>query len=288
VTYRNSRLMGLLAALGVATMASLAGAVQPEVAPTEVPGHVWLDAEGKPLPFQGDAEISEFLRKAQVVSREEIDVGVTGAEKLLLERDGTRAHAIFRIVDIERARAQVGPRFYRRFRDHYLHECAAHELARWLGLQSVPPAVPRRLSERDGSLQIWVENTRDEESQEFNPPDARAWVEQVWDMELFDNLILNVDRNSGNILVGQQYRLWLIDHTRAFQPFVDLLAPERLLKVNRRVWDRLRDADEEDLRAVVGDYLDRGQLRALAKRRELLLEHIERLVAERGEGAVFY
>jgi hypothetical protein len=275
--YRNRRLVGLLAALGVVTMASWVGAAPPQAAPAEIPRHVWLDAEGEPLPFQ-----------ARVLSREETDVGVTGAEKVLLESDGTRAHAIFRVVDIERVRAQVGPHFYRRFRDFYLHECAAHELARWLGLQSVPPAVPRRLSERDGSLQIWVENTRDEESQEFNPPDARAWVEQVWDMELFDNLILNVDRNSGNVLVGQQYRLWLIDHTRAFQPAVDLLAPERLRKVNRRVWDRLRAADEEDLREVVGDYLDRGQLRALAKRRELLLEHVERLVAERGEGAVFY
>jgi hypothetical protein len=42
------------------------------------------------------------------------------------------------------------------------------------------------------------------------------------------------------------------------------------------------------LKGLVGDYLDGGQVSALAKRRELLIEHIEQLVAERGEGAVLY
>jgi hypothetical protein len=107
-------------------------------------------------------------------------------------------------------------------------------------------------------------------------------------MQLFDNLILNVDRNSGNILAGQHYHLWLIDHTRAFQPVPELLAPEKLAKVNRRVGARLLATGEEDLEEVLGDYLDGGQLDALATRRELLIECVERLVAERGEEVVFY
>jgi len=110
----------------------------------------------------------------------------------------------------------------------------------------------------------------------------------VWEKDLFDNLILNVDRNAGNVLVGQQYRLWLIDHTRAFQPIPELLDPGRVARVKRGVWDRLKAMAEEDLRGMVGGYIDSAQLSALAKRRDLLVQHIERLVTERGAEAVFY
>jgi hypothetical protein len=250
--------------------------------------HVWLDARGEPLPFQTDDEILEFLRTARVLSREEIETGITRPHRLLLEKDGTRAHAIFRHVNVERRTAQIGPRFYQRFRDSHAHECAAYALARWLGLDNVPPVVARGLGGKDGSVQIWIENARDRTSEEFGPPSAVAWVAQIWDMELFDNLILNVDRNAGNTLVGEHYRLWLVDHTRAFQPLPELLDPARVSKVNRRVWDRLVATTEEDLTGALGDFLNRGQLRALAKRRELLVDHVERLLAERGEEVVLY
>lgn len=275
----------LLAFLGTGSSPG-AEAAQGAAAPSETPPHVWLDAEGQPLPFQSDAEICEFLRTAAVVDRERIPVGVNRPEKLLLEENGTRAHAAFRTADLRQRDVRIGARFYFDFRDSYRHECAAYELSRWLGLDIVPPAVPRRLDGKEGSLQIWLENARDSEG--FEPPDVHAWVVQVWDMDLFDNLILNVDRNLGNVLRDDQYRLWLIDHTRAFQPERQLLKPEALARVKRRVWDRLRAMTEDDLRGLLGDYLDGGQLSALAKRRELLIEHVEGLVAERGESAVLY
>ena len=125
--------------LAVAVWAPEAGAVQGAAAPTATTDNVWLDAEGAPLPFQSDAEISHFLRTARVVSKRDIDVGINRAEKLLLEKDGTRAHAIFRVVDIEEKHFQLGPRLYLRFRDSYRNERAAHELARWIPGHS--PAV---------------------------------------------------------------------------------------------------------------------------------------------------
>ncbi len=38
--------------------------------------HVWLDADGKALPFQTDEEITEFMRTANVVNEEPIGVGI--------------------------------------------------------------------------------------------------------------------------------------------------------------------------------------------------------------------
>jgi hypothetical protein len=280
------RLALFLAVLGAALGPQL-GAAQGAV-PAEGPRNVWLDAEGKPLPFQTDAEILEFLGTARVVKRQRIPVGVNKPEKLVLEKDGTRAHASFRVVDKKQKDVRIGERFYFDFRDSYRHEPAAYELARWLGLHSVPPALPRQLDGKDGSVQIWVEQALKSDQLDSRPPDVQAWIRQGWERDLFDNLILNTDRNSTNILVDRQFRVWLIDHTRAFQPERQLLNPETLVRVKRSVWARLLAMTEEDLKGVVGDHLDHSQMNALAKRRELLIEHVEALVAERGEGAVFY
>jgi hypothetical protein len=257
---RHFRARGLalvLVFLGAA-LAPQRGAAQGAASPPETTRHVWLDVEGEPLPFQSDAEILEVLRSAPVVSRQTIPVGVNKPQELVLEKDGTRLRAAFRVVDKKQKNVRIGERYYFDFRDSYRHEPAAYELARWLGLDSVPPAVLRTLDGKDGSVQIWVENAR------------------------------NTDRNSGNVLVGQDYRLWLIDHTRAFQPERQLLNPETLARIKRSVWNRLVAMSEDDLVGLLGDFLDHAQVSALAKRRDLLIEHVEGLVAERGEGAVFY
>jgi hypothetical protein len=247
----------------------------------------WLGPDGEALPFTTDEEVLEFLRTAEVVKAQEIPVGITRPLKLLLERDGVRARAAFRYVDEERKSVSVEGRHYQRFRDCCRFECAAYQLARRLGLDCVPPTVERKVEGRSGTVQMWVEETLDETKEDFQPPSVYAWIKQTWDKDLFDNLILNVDRNSGNVLVDESYKMWLIDHTRAFQPAPELLEPEGLTRINREVWMRLENMNEDALKEAVGPYLDGQELMCLARRRELLLERIDALVAERGE-SVFY
>ena len=88
--------------------------------------------------------------------------------------------------------------------------------------------------------------------------------------------------------MSQQYHLWLIDHTRAFQPIPELLNPEKVVRVKRVFWDQLKALTDDELRKLVGDYLDGPQMGALEKRRDLLIELVEGLIAERGESAVLY
>lgn len=286
---RGPRRLGLLlfvAAAALAPPAALAQATAPVA--TEGSRSVWLDPEGAPLPFGSDDELMEFLRTASVVSQTTIQTGINRPKKLLLEKDGIRAHAIFRFVEFEKEKTKVADRVYLRFRDSYTCECAAYALARALGLDNVPPAVPRTMGRTKGSVQIWVENERDETAGEFRPPDISAWVRQIWDMGLFDNLILNVDRNASNVLVSQGYVLWLIDHTRAFQPKGELLAPEKLRHVNRQAWDRLLAMSDDELKDLVRKYLDGGQLQALVLRRQLLVEGVRGFVDDLGEDIVFY
>lgn len=250
-------------------------------------GNRYLGPEGEPLPFSSDEEVEDFLRAADVVEEEVLEEGRNGTLKVLLERDGVRAHAAFRTVSFSRSNLQIGRWTFKEFRDSHRYECAAYGLSRMLGLGRVPPAVPRTLAGREGSLQLWIEGARDETSEGFRPPEAGRWARQLWSMYLFDNLLFNIDRNSGNILVDSRYDLWLIDHTRAFQLVPELL-DDRVIRVERSVWERLGALNEYDLQRRLGEYLDTRELHALARRRELLVERIEKLIAERGEALVLY
>jgi hypothetical protein len=285
---RGAILACLLLVGGAGSARASTGAGAQAAVATPPPRHIWLGPRGAPLPFTDDDEVIDFLRTARVVTRKTLNEGINHEQKLLLERDGIQAHAIFRTVHLELRRRRIAGRYYVRFLDDYAHECAAYRLARRLGLDDVPPAVLRRIDSTPGSVQIWVEGARDETAAGFRPPHPMAWVKQVWDRVLFDLLILNVDRNPGNVLAGPDYRLWLFDHGRAFEPQGVLLAPDALQKVNRRAWEQLRGMSDRELKDVVREFLDAEQLDALVARRALLAERVERLVSEQGEAAVFY
>ena len=257
------------------------------IAATAFSQHIWLDVEGQPLPFETDGELMEFMRTAEVVNERTIGIGINQSVKVTLEQDGVRSHAIFREVDVRRNVTSIDDVRYQFFADSYLFECAAYELATMIDMPRVPPAVLRTIGERHESLQIWLEDTLDEESDAFQPPTPLEWVGQLWDMYFFDNLLYNIDRNVGNRLVTSDYRLWLIDHTRAFQFKFELL-DDTMARVPRRSWERLLALTENDLKNALQSYLTSVEIGSILKRRDALVEHVDNLIAARGEDAVFY
>ena len=94
-----------------------------------------------------------------------------------------------------------------------------YRLARLLGLEDlVPVSVERR--GRDGALTWWIDAKWDEserKAQPVRPPDVAAWSGQLYRMVVFSELIYDTDRNDGNILYTKDWRLWVIDFTRAFR-----------------------------------------------------------------------
>ncbi len=262
-------------------------AVALAVAASALSQTIWRDVDHEPLPFGNDRELMEFMRTAEVVAERVIGIGINRSVKVTLEQDGVRSHAIFREVDVRRDVASIKGESYQLFADSYLFECAAYELAAMLEFDRVPPVVLRTIGNRRGSLQIWVEDTLDEESDTFQPPRNLEWVTQIWDMRFFDNLLYNIDRNAGNKLVTSDYRLWLIDHTRAFQFRFELL-DDRMVRVPRESWERLLVLTNEVLSSALADYLTPIEIGGILKRREIIVTHIEALIAERGEDGVFY
>ena len=98
---RRASLAAILAVLAGVWMApwTLASGQQPA---TEAVRAVWLAPDGAPLPFQSADDLKTFLETAEVVSSEAIGVGINSFRKVQLQRDGVRAHAIFRDVDVQK------------------------------------------------------------------------------------------------------------------------------------------------------------------------------------------
>lgn len=236
----------------------------------------WLDLTGEPLPFQSDDEILDALRTATVVSRTQVDrPGLEGVDMLLLEAEDAQFYALFR-AEGEASR----------------FELAAYEIDRMLELGHVPPVIVRRIEGEEGIVQIWRQRAGTEvevaEAGQLIPPDPRDFDLQHQEMYLFDNLIANPRRSEANILIDPSWRLWLIDHSAAFDPTSDLLYELELTKCERGLWQRLQDLDRDELEERVAPYLDSKQQSKLAKRHRVLVKHVYRMIKTFGEDVVLY
>lgn len=259
---------------------------------TPAPMRIWEGPEGQPLPFGSDEEIMEFLRTAEVVEIENIEIGVTRPRRVTLEKGGIQVHAAFRDVDEthERVRMSDG-RVRMKLRDYCMFECAAFELARILGMDNVPPAVVRRIEGKLGTLQIWVYNAVMEDERVeagLRSPNQIAWRQQSMAMYLFDNLIGNDDRTQQNILIDKNWKIWLIDHTRAFYQDKEIQNLEKVIWVEKAFWDGLQAMDADMLDEYLSRFLTKYEIEKTLERRDKLVEHIQGLIDQRGPDAVLF
>ena len=230
-------------------------------------------------------ELLDFLRDADIVDSRELGSGTTKPLKLTLERDGVRAHAIFRHVDRTNGSGR------QQFRDNHAFEVAAYEVDRLLDLDHVPPVTLRTVEGRQGSIQLWIEKARSEtdriEAGEV-PADPTALLYQKHVMRVFDALIYNFDRNTGNLLIDDDGKLWFIDHTRSFKRLPALPDPGQLVVCERRLWQRLKALDEDTLRERLLPYLDTVQINAVIKRHRAIVRHFGERIDASGEDRVLF
>ena len=252
----------------------------------------WQGPGGKPLPFRSHEEVLEFLKKAKVMSRRGIPRGITRPSLLELEKDGVQARAHFSDVNEEKQMAQLASgRSEIHFRDSYKFNGAAYELARLLGLENVPPAVERFVNGRRGGVSLWIEEAfteRERVARHLQPPDKARWDQQIANMRVFDNLIYNTDRTQENIIIDGNWKVWMIDHTRAFRRWHELNAPQQVSKIERAVWEKLQGLDKAEAKKRLRPYLAAYEIEAIFKRRDLLVELIRRRIVERGEDEVLF
>jgi hypothetical protein len=260
-------------------------------------GYLFLDTEGQPLPIQTDAEIEAFLAEAEIVKTSSIPTGTTLPRKLTLKGEGFEAFAVFKNIDIERRKVteKINGRkhFSLVWHDSYRYDIAAYEIDRLLGLDRVPPVVPRAIKQNSGAVSIWLAKTVTATDLalklKVDPPDQERWNQQRLIMQVFDNLVANRDSNLGNHLIDPNWRLWFIDCTRCFGVTKKIYYPlEKISHCERGLWRGLKSLKEEEIQESLAPHLEQPEIKALMARRDKMVQHFQKLIDERGEAAVLY
>jgi hypothetical protein len=289
-----SRLLLLSVILSVAGCASVP--VTPRTPPPDVP------PKPDTAPVMTRAEMRAFLSTAPIVAARPIGSGSTRPWRLTLSDGVVTWDGAFQSVDIRftdrdirEGRRHAGEL---RFVDSYKYNIAAYELAELLGLGDMMPVTVERVwdsggreGRRPGALSWWVPtlmNERERREQSAVPPDPAQWDRDLQRMVVFAELVYDTDRNLGNILITPEWRIVMIDFTRAFRLEHALRQPLTLQRCDRRLLAALRGLRQEDVREAVGPQLNPAELQALMVRRDLIVARFEQLIAERGEDRVLY
>ncbi len=243
------------------------------------------------------AEMSEFLLKAKVIKSRDTSKGVTSPKRLTLSNGAFTHDAAFQSVDEHNTVANLsapgrGTKVELNFIDHYRYNLAAFELSGLLGLDYMMPVhVKRRWSSKDGSLSWWVDTLMDEGERlkkKVQPPNPTDWNNQMYRMRVFAALVRDTDRNLGNVLITPEWKVVMIDFTRAFRLQTELAHPKDLPKMDRALLPKIEALTKDAIKKAVGDYLTNSEIDAVMKRRDILVAHFRKLIAEQGEDKVLY
>ena len=238
-------------------------------------------------PALTDAQIEEFLLKAKVLKTRGTKKGVTGSLQATMS-DGTLTHdAHIQIIDEEKAQFASATGVEFNFRDTWMFNIAAYKLDRLIGMNMVPPSVERRHGYNKAAFTWWVDDVLMDEGEHLkrkvDSPNLESWNQQMQLVRMFDQLIANVDRNMGNLVITRDWRLWPIDHTRAFRRNHELKTPANVTRADRAVVERMKALDRDTLKRELGKYVTTFELDALLARRDAIVKRLEGL----GPAALF-
>jgi hypothetical protein len=238
----------------------------PQAEPKAACANVWKDRT---------AEVEQFLRTAKVEKIADIPIGVTRPRRAYVTPGGMAGSFAWK---------PLPPSTQDGYFESYKSEIAAYELDKVLGLDMVPVVVERRVSNETGAAVLWLEGVRSWETV-LPLPKPPTWNQQLARMKMFDDLIGNSDRNKGNLLVDEDWHLFLIDHSRAFA--IDTRLPQELQTIDRRLWENMLKLDAAGVRSGLSQWLDSRQMYSLLRRRDAMKQKIQALVAKNGP-AVFF
>jgi len=253
-------------------------------------------AVATPAPELTLEQTKEFLKNARVVRTRNTSKGITAPKQMTLS-NGTITHdAVFQAIDEHQQVANLtgkrGSSVELNFVDSYKYNIAAYHLAGLLDLDHMMPVhVERRWNGQTGSICWFVETIMDEGERlkkKVQPPNPTDWNHQMYRMRVFASLVRDTDRNVGNVLITPDWKVMMIDFTRAFRLQTQLVYAKDLGKIDRALLAKLEALTADAVKKAVGDYLTRPELESMMKRRDIIVAHFKKLVADLGKENVLY
>lgn len=238
-------------------------------------------------------QIKVFLQTAKVIKEKSSNKGVTQPSRLTLS-DGTVTHdASFQAIDehtpakkFESGRVEFG------FVDSYKYNIAAYELSELLGVDDMLPVyVERKWQGKTGSISWWLPVKMDEAERaqkKISAPDSDKWNQQMYRIRVFDELVYDEDANLTNVLIGEDWKLWRIDFSRAFRTSKDLHDPKNLIKCDRQLFEKLKGLKADELTEKTKRYLSKSEVNSLMARRDKIVATFQTLIAQKGEQEILY
>lgn len=238
-------------------------------------------------------QMAEFLLKAKILKTKSAPKGITNTVRATLS-DGRLTHdAHFQTIDEAKQRFEGTRGTEINFKDTWKFNLAAYRLGLMLGIDNmIPMSVERKISGKQGSSTWWVDDVlmdeADRKKKKIEPPDLEDWARQMHIVRVFDQLIYNTDRSLPNLLITKTWKIWMIDHTRAFRLYTTLENLKNLERCERKLLAALRQLNEEGLTRELKPYLNKLEIKGILGRRDRIVKFFEDLCAQKGEGTVLY
>jgi len=246
-------------------------------------------------PSLSDSEKERFLLEGKIVRRKSAPGGVTLSERATLRLGDLEHDCHIQRIDEHKTSLSVGSTLEVDFHDSFRNNVAAYRIDRMLGLGMIPVTVVRRdqRSNKPASYTWWVDDVlmveRERYEKKIPAPNPTEWNRQIFVVRLFDQLIYNFDRNLGNLVIDKSWRMWMIDHTRAFKVFKELREEKNLSATcEADLLARLRTLEKHALVEATRDLLTEGQVDGLLGRRDTIVRIYEQRIAAKGEAGVLY
>jgi hypothetical protein len=260
-----------------------------------------LGAQFLPEEIAQRGQWEEFMVTAEIVRSEPLGQGVTKPWRLFLRKD-----------DVERAGAwkNIDKKILTGGRDSWKYEIAAYRLDKLIGLGMVPPAVEKEFKSKGGALSFWVDskyNLLDIMDKGIKiPASAQKQIEDMgYVYRLWCCLIANDDPTQENIRYTEDWRMILIDHSRAFRSdkkYTEQLVfglngikryqadgrPFVILRVPRSLFERIKALDAAAISQAVGPYLTDKEIQSIVARITLIEAEIGKMIRQYGEASVLY
>jgi len=242
------------------------------------------------------AKWEDFLLTAEITGSQQMlgSLAVTEPWVLTLEKDGITRRALWKNPS-----GRVKGYF-----EGWQWEIAAYRLSEHLGLHMVPPTVERRFRNDRGSIQLWIEDVitmQDKIKNNIRTPGPIMYLfnRALFMQRAFDNLIANTDRHQRQYLITEDSRILLIDHSRSFRSSKkyrteliysdkDKKKPYPMNQLPRHFYEKIKILTMENVREVVGEYLEDRMIEALLDRRDLIVLWIDARCDNIGEENVLY